>query len=248
MSENKRNLITDVEIPDPRWKDLYRIGAISCIALSALTVLAVVAFFIWPYTPGFTSVSNIFSTLQSDRLGGLISLDLSVPIVNLILILQLLALYAALKRVNESYAIIALVFGLMSVILFLTVRPLAELVYLSNQYAAAASATEKNQYLAAGEALNALFGGTAWMLSQLLIATSFIISSLLILRSDIFSKATGYVGLVNAIVALGILIPVFVITAICGLGATIGGVIWSIMLARTFIHLGWDRSNISHAT
>lgn len=128
-------------------------------------------------------VEDIIITLQDDRLGGLISLDLSVPIITFFLILQILALYAALKQVNESYALIALVFGLLGCLLFLAVRPLAELVYLSNQYATATDEMMKSQYLASGEALSALFNGTSWMLSQIFITGYGHISSLLMLHS-----------------------------------------------------------------
>ncbi len=243
MSHSRRTEFTDVEIPDPRWQDLYRLGAVSFIALAALIFVAILAFFIWPYKGGFTSAANIFITLQNDRLGGLISLDLFVPILNCISILPMLALYVALKRVNESYALIALVLVLMGIVLWLTARPLAEMVYLSDQYAAATSDAAKNQYLAAGETFNALFNGTAWMLSQIFLAVSGLINSLLMLRSKIFSKATAYLGIVNSIAGLGILIPVFAIGAVLGLIGTFGGVTWYILLARTFFRLGWGQSN-----
>ena len=41
---------------DFKWKDLYRIGFISCIASFILILFAIVAYFIWPYIPGETSV------------------------------------------------------------------------------------------------------------------------------------------------------------------------------------------------
>jgi len=58
------------------------------------------------------------------------------------------------------------------------------------------------------------------------------------LRSTDFGKAAAYIGIVNSIFALGIIIPVFVIAAICGLGATIVGTIWFVLLARDFFRLG----------
>jgi Na+/proline symporter len=71
-----------------------------------LIIIFIGAYFIWPYTPGFTSVADIFARLQNDRLAGLISLDLAVPVMLPLLTLQMLALYAVLKQVNESYALI----------------------------------------------------------------------------------------------------------------------------------------------
>lgn len=240
MPETKLNQITDTTIADPRWKELYRIGFIACAAFPVLITIFIIAYFIWPYTPGLTLVADIFTILHTNRLKGLISLDLAVPVMLPILVLQMLALYVALKRVNESYALIALVFGLMGVVLWLAARPLAEMVYLSNQYAAATSDVAKHQYLAAGEALSALFNGTAWMLSQIFIPVSYTISSALMLRSKIFSKTEAYIGIVFKPLGMGILLPE--VGDIVGILGTLGGVVWYLLLARTFFQLGWRPS------
>ncbi len=240
MSEAKQSQATAVGVPDPRWKDLYRIGSIACIAFPVLIIAFIVAYFVWPYTPGLTSVVDIFDTLQDNRLEGLISLDLAVPVMLPLLVLQMLALYVALKRVNESYALIALVFGLTGVVLWLAVRPLAEMVYLSGQYATATTGGAKSQYLAAGEALSALFNGTAWMFSQILIPISYTISSLLMLQSSVFSRVEAYVGIVFKPLGMGILLPG--IGATIGILGTLGGVVWYLLLSRTFFKLGWRKT------
>ncbi|MFN2217916.1 MAG: hypothetical protein ACK2UA_04880 [Anaerolineae bacterium] len=147
MSEAMQTQAIDTKIPDPRWRDLYRMGYISCIAFPVVIVLAVIAFFIWPYTAGFASVAGIFASLQESKLAGLISLDLSVVILMPIMIPQVLAVYAALKRVNESYALLALVLGLMGIVLWLAARPLVEMVTLSDRYAAATTDSARSQIL-----------------------------------------------------------------------------------------------------
>lgn len=233
----------DTTLPDPRWKELYRIGAIACILLAAAIPLAILAFFIWPYTPGVSSVADIFASLQKDRLAGLMSLDLSVLILEPLAILQTLALYAALKKVNESYTLIALVLGLMGILLWLTARPLVELTYLSGQYAAATTDTARNQYLAAGEALHALFNGSAWVLSQFLITISGMISDLLMLKTKFFSKWTAYAGLILAISGFIFWVPV--IGMYVSLIGTLFGTIWFILLARDFIRMEWGKSGYS---
>ena len=144
--------ITEIASIDTRWKELFRIGIVACAAFPVFIILAVVAYFNWSYAPGFTTVRNIFTDLQTNPLGGLVSLDLSVVILMPVMIFEIMAVYAALKSVNESYAFIALVLGLMGVVFWLVSKPLVEMVYLSNQYAAAVSEAELNQYLAAGEA------------------------------------------------------------------------------------------------
>lgn len=228
-----------IALPDPRWKDLYRIGFVASIALAVIIVLAVVVYFIWPYQPGFTSVEEIFTGLQENLLVGLLSIEISALFVDAVLILQALALYAALKKVNESYALIALVLEIMGIMFFLMARPVLEMVYLSEQYAAATSDAARSQYLAAGEALSAIFNGTGWMWANIFLPLAGVIHALLMLRSSVFSKATAYTGLIISLLGLGILVPVFTITAIAGLGSTIGVVAWDLMLARTFYQLGW---------
>jgi hypothetical protein len=240
MLETTQNKVKEIENADPRWVDLYRIGFVACVLLAISIPLAILAYFIWPYTPGFTSLENIFATLQVDRLAGLMSLDLSVILLEPITILQVLALYVALKQVNESYALIALVLGLMGVILWLTSRPLVEMTYLSGQYAAAATEAAKNQYLAAGETFHALFNGTAWMLSQFMISISGTISDVLMLKSKYFSKATAYVGFVLAITGFTFWIPVIGIPM--ALVGTLGGTVWFVLMARDFFRLGWGSS------
>ena len=94
--------ISDPENSDPRWKGLYRIGGISSILVAAMIIFAIAAFFIWPFKPGTVTTENIFTVLQTDRVGGLMSLDLPFLITVLVNILPLLAIYAALKQKNES--------------------------------------------------------------------------------------------------------------------------------------------------
>jgi len=238
MPASELSRVSGAEIADPRWKDLYRIGGISSILIAAAIIFAIAAFFIWPFKPGSASTEDIFTALQADRLGGLMSLDLPMLVITLISCLPLLALYVTLKRINESYALIALVLGLISIVALIPTRPLAELVLLSESYASATSAAAKSQYLAAGESLHALFNGTAWMVYTIFGGISTLIFSSLMLRTRLFGPITPYVGFVSAISGLAIFIPVIGIPL--ALLATFGGVIWSILLARTFIRLGWQ--------
>jgi hypothetical protein len=127
MSKSKLTQVVDPKIEDKQWRDLYRVGFISSVALPVTLAFAVSAFLIWPYTPGTTTVTNIFAILHSDKLAGLMSLDFSVLILLPILVAQLLALYIALKKVSELYALLALVVGLMGIGLWLAARPLVEM-------------------------------------------------------------------------------------------------------------------------
>jgi hypothetical protein len=240
MSQEKTSEGTDSGALVLRWRDLYRVGFVACIAIVVTTAAAVVVYFIWPYAPGSTDVASIFSSLQSNRLAGLATLDVSTIIIGPFLIPQIIAMCMALRRVNESYALIALVFGLMGTLLLFTARPLAEMSYLSNQYSAATSDAMRSQYIAAGEALDTLFNGTAWSMYNIFVGISFLISSIMMIRSGIFTKITAYVGIVISVIGFGFLVPV--IGAILLLLGTLGGEIWYLLMARTFFRLGWNKS------
>ena len=154
----------NIEAKNPSWKELYKIGAIAAILSEIVIFIGIVAYFIYPYAPGNQSTESIFLLLQENKLGGLISLDFHLVLGNLFGIILFLALYVSLKKVNPSYALIALVVGLVADILIIPARPISELFSLSGLFAAATTEVAKSQYLAAGEALLALFNGTSWFL------------------------------------------------------------------------------------
>jgi hypothetical protein len=218
-----------------RWKDLYRIAGIAAIISEVVILLGIVTYFIWPFTPGKESTESIFLFLQRDRLGGLISLDLFLFVGNLFSITLFLALYVSLKQINESYALIALAVGLIGVVLLIPSRPISELFTLSQSYANAPTEAAKSQYLAAGEALLALFNGTNWFMNTLLGGISLLISSLQMLRSKLYSKSTAYVGIFTNAVVCGFFIPV-VGTFLLFLSLP-GYLIWYFLLARKFFQM-----------
>ncbi len=225
---------SDVATGSP-WKDLYNLGGIVSVILAIIPAVAVVAFFIWPYAPGVQPVPEIFAMVQNDPFGALMALDFFVLLGGLISIILLIALYVALKPVNESYALIALIIGLISVAAIIAGRPIAEVFVLSDQYAAAATEAERSRYLAAGEALIPTFHGSAWMVYAAGMSISYLITSYLMLRSDTFSRATAYVGFATNI-AIGLFfLPV--IGPLLMFVGTLFGVVWSIQLAWRFFWL-----------
>jgi len=224
------------EAADPRWKDLYKIAGIAAVVSEIVIILGLVTYFIWPYAPGTQSTETIFINLQNDTLGALISLDLFLLIGNLFSIFLFLALYLSLKQVSESFALIALAVGLIAVVFLIPARPLIELYNLSKAYMTATSEAARSQYLAAGEALLASFDGIGWFLNTFLGGFSLLISSLLMLRSNIYSKATAYAGIVSNVAVCSFFIPVVGIFLL--FLSVLGYAIWYVLLARKFFQLG----------
>ena len=218
-----------------RWKEIYTIAAIAAILSEIVLMIGIATVFIYPYAPGNISTESIFLLLQNDKLGGLISLDFHLVLGNLLGILLFLALYVSLKQVNNSYALIALVLGLIADVLIIPARPISELFSLSGLYATASTEVAKSQYLAAGEVLLSQFNGTGWFMNTFLGGFSLLISSLLMLRSGVFSKSTAYVGIItNAAVCLFFIPGIGMLFLFLSLP---GYMIWYFQLTRRFLKL-----------
>jgi hypothetical protein len=222
-------------VSDLHRGNIYRLGGIASFLIAISIVFAIAAYFIWPYKGAFSSMETIFTTLQTDRLGGLISLDISMLLIAPINILMFLAVYTALRQVDESVALIALVLALMAVGLVIVCRPLVELTALSDRYAAATDAVEKMRILAAGEALRAQLDGTAWMMQTVFFMVAGLINGLMMLRTRFFSKATSWVGIINSVIGLGFFLPQVGLLFL--FANTIGSVPWCILLARDLFKL-----------
>ena len=225
----------NIKTQKSHWKEIYTIAAIAAILSEIVLMIGIATVFIYPYAPGNISTESIFLLLQNDKLGGLISLDFHLVLGNLLGILLFLALYVSLKQVNNSYALIALVLGLIADVLIIPARPISELFSLSGLYATASTEVAKSQYLAAGEVLLSQFNGTGWFMNTFLGGFSLLISSLLMLRSSVFSKPTAYVGIItNAAVCLFFIPGIGMLFLFLSLP---GYMIWYVQLTRRFLKL-----------
>ena len=194
------------EIEDFAWKGLFRFGGIAALMagllfrrnlgaeLSLLKESGLIA--AGPTTPPAT-VRAWFTLLQTDPLVGLTWLN-GFDLVNYVLVgVMFLALFAALRRVNPSAMASAMVLGLGGIAIYFASNQALALLSLSDQYAAATTAAQRTMLLADGQALLALnrFSSLSRYLSLLLIAIAGLITSVVMLRSDVFNRATAYVGI-----------------------------------------------------
>lgn len=210
-------------------KNIFRFGSIAAI-MSALSIaFAIVAYFIWPYKGNTSSIEDIFTVLQTDRIGGLIALDVSMLIIGPITIVMFLAIFSVVRRVDEPIALLALILKMMAIALVIVCRPLVELVMLSDQFALATDATEKSRILAAGEVLRTQLDGTAWAIQTAFLMIAGLINNTLMLRTKYFKKRTAWTGIVISAIGLPFFLPeiglVFLFLN------TIGSIPWCIFVA-----------------
>lgn len=222
------------------WKPLYRVGAVAALVEIAIIVIQAPIFILYPQP---TTVMGHFTQFQSNKLLGLLDLDLLLILGEAFSVLILLALYTALRRASPSFMTIALTLGLGGIALYLAVNPTFSMLYLSDQYAAATTDAQRAVFLTAGEALWANYNGTAFDMFFILSGVANLIIAAVMLRSCVFSKMTAYVGLLIGVILLvpgsastgtiGVLLSTFVI---------LPSMIWHILIARRLFLLA--QSNI----
>jgi hypothetical protein len=214
------------------WQTLHKLGGVTALAVLALIPIQMIVFFLWPPP---SSVIGWFTLFQDNALVGLLDMDLLLIVDYLLLIGVFSALWASLRRANES--LIALILQLVATASYLASTVAFEMLSLSNQYATAVTDAERPLFLAAGQAMLVTWQGTAFDVSYVLSALATLIISAVMLRSHLFSKVTGYVGLSAGVLMLvpptaGLIGVFFSLLSLVPL------VIWLALIARRLLRSG----------
>jgi hypothetical protein len=232
MSTLKRDSVTDAETLDSHWHWLYRAGGAAALITALFIPIQIIVFALWPPP---STIADWFALLQNNRLVGLIDLDLLLIVDQALLIPILLALYIALKRADESWMAIGTALGLIGIASYVASNPAFAMLSLSDQYAAAATDAQRAMNLAAGQAMLAMFQGTAFTVYYVLGSVAPIIISAVMLTNSVFSKATAYLGILANVVALGFFLPT--IGLLLAILSVVLLEIWYILIARSLLQI-----------
>ena len=224
-----------ITVADPRWHWLYWLAGSATAVSLAVIPLSVVAYFLWP--PPDTVVGH-FAAFEQNWLIGFIGMDLLYLLGNVLLLPAWLGLYVTLRKVDESLTAVALTLGLIAIVALIASRPMLEMQQLSQQYTAATTTAQQTIYLAAGDAMLAIYHGTAFKAHYLLGTIALLIFSFMMLRSDVFSKRTAYMGIAANGVTLGYFIPV--VGVYISIFSVLFYAIWYFLITRRFFQLGHE--------
>lgn len=235
-SSVQMNRVTYARAADSRWQGLFRAGGTAALISVALIVMAIVAHIVWmppQWSPG--AAIDWFNRFQDNWLLGLLGLDLLIVLGLVLGVPIFLALYVALKRVNESAVAVATAIALMGTVLHLTSNTAFEMLSLSQGYASATTEAQRAMFLAAGEATLAAYYGTTFHVSYVLGYVAKIVIGAVMLRSPAFGRQTAYVGILAGAVGLGNYAPTI------GLFLSILSVLfiamWNVLIARDLFKL-----------
>lgn len=189
--------MTNEEVSDSKWKSLYKVGGASALIAGALLLIEMIAY-ITTSAPNMADAAGWFDLFHNNRFIGLVDFGI-LELYGLILFVPIfLALYAVLRRANESYMVIAAILAFVGIAVNFATSKLFSLLTLSDLYAAATTLEMKSQFLAAGRAtlaVGALGGIGGSVEGGIPLAVSGLIISIIMVRSNILGRTAGCFGL-----------------------------------------------------
>jgi hypothetical protein len=227
-------------------RSLCRIGAVAAFVLIAYSLATMVQMVLLGGQPA--TAAEAFSLLQNHRAIGLLRLDLPTIALMPLYYLLFLGLYAALRRTNRAYALLATSLACAGLTLLLATPGPLSMLSLSDRYAAASSDAVRAQLLAAGEALMAadLWHGTGAILGGILLQCGAVLICCVMLRGSVFSKTTAWLGIAMhsldlAHIVCGLFLPVFGIVFMAIAGPLYP--IWFFLIGRTLLKLAAQKTS-----
>jgi Domain of unknown function (DUF4386) len=222
------------ETTESAWKPLYRVGGAAALIVVLLYVIQIVVFVV---SPPPSTVIGYFTLFHKNALLGLLDLDLLSIADYALFVPMFLALYVALRRASPSFMAIALALGLVGIAAYFASNTAFEMLSISSQYAAATTDAQRSLFQASGQAMLAIYQGTAFDVYYILNAVATLILSGVMLRSNSFGKATASMGIVAGALML---IPstAGTIGLYFAFGSLVPTAIWLILIAHRLFQLG----------
>jgi hypothetical protein len=230
------------EPSESTWKALYITGGVAALLavivfrrFFAVEMMTFNGFGIFEVPPNEPATAlEWFTLLERNRIVGLILLGL-VDLINYALVgLIFLAVYGALRKVNEIAMGLAILLSMISLSVYFASNQALSYLYLNQQYQAATSDAQRSIYVGAGEALSANIQGTGWYVSLFLIYLAGLIISVVMQQSNVFSKATAWTGILANSFGLLLFIALIFTPAIAWLPPSLSApfrVIWYVLIA-----------------
>jgi hypothetical protein len=195
MKQTKKEVDIDSTDLNSSHKTTFLLGGLSSMILIVYS-LATMLIMVFIGSPPET-ITECFTMLSENRFFGLLRLDILTVFIMPLYYLLFYSIYIAIKKTNNEIATISTILIFAGLTLFLATPSVFSYLNLSDKYAITTSEVQKNQILAAGEAILAsdMWHGTGAIIGGLLLQTGALLISLAMLKSNVFSKITAYTGI-----------------------------------------------------
>jgi hypothetical protein len=181
------------------------------------------------------TAADWFALFEQNALTGLLAFEALLIVYALLSVIVALALFFALRAANPGLMAAFLVFSAMGSLAFVFARPVLEMLSLSQQYTVAINGAQRTALLAAGEAMLAIWHGTAFQVSYLLGAITGLLVAAAMLRTGRFSKSTAYLRIASSVLDFGIFLPT--VGLFISLGSVVCLLLFNALVARRLFQL-----------
>jgi hypothetical protein len=187
--------------PDPSWRQLYRIGGISAWIFVAMIVAGIVLVGAAPRPPAAGGTATL-NYIAAHRMLYIVNQQVWL-VPGFFAMVTYLALYPALKGLNQSLAALGAVVGGSAWALSLAIPTTTEgapaLVYLSDQFMATADPARRVALATAAETLIAQ-NRTTVVVGPLMAVGMLIVS--IVMLNGVFPKAVAYLGVATGVLGI----------------------------------------------
>jgi len=183
---------------DKASRNLYRAGGLTSILFLIYSFVCILILVL--LDGGYPdNAVECFRMINENRFIALLQLDIVSVIVIPFYYLLFYSLYQALKTNYELLSKIALFCTLAGVTVFIAGVNLASIIIVSDKYHLATSPEIKQQLLAACESMLAsdMWINTGAIIRGILIETGAMIFSIIMLKTLVFNKLTGWIGILT---------------------------------------------------
>lgn len=234
--------------PKDNWNSLYRLGGWAAVIFVLYSLTTMVLLIVIGGQP--TTAAEAFDMLKDNKFVALLRLDILTLFVMPLYYLIFLNIYVALRRTNLSVVTLGTLIAFAGVTLVLATPSVFSWLALSDKFAAAGTDIQREQLLAAGEAIVAsdMWHGSGAVIGGIMMLIGVLVVSAVMLRSENFGKATAYVGIITHGLDLIRIFVSFFAPPISFILMAIAGplyLVWFPLLARDFFKLSRGSFNES---
>jgi hypothetical protein len=176
-------------------RKIYWLGGTSCLVLLGYSLATLLIMTLIGGPP--ETIDEAFSLLNNNKLSALLRLDILTVFVMPLYYFLFYSLFVSLKDSDHALSAISMILAFAGLTLFLATPSVFSYLYLSDKFEVADSEFQKNQLLAAGEAVIAsdMWHGTGARIGGMLLQTGALLISVLMLRTNVFNRSTAITGI-----------------------------------------------------
>jgi hypothetical protein len=196
MSRDTRDQrFSEPENVEAQWRKLCTTGGVVALIQLVCVAITIVVGVTVGWEP--STADEYFAMFQNNRFEALLRLDFTTLIQLSLFPITAFGIYAVMRKTHQAYAALMAVLVIIGITLALANHAAFSMIHLSDQYVLATSTAQREQLLAAAEAVISfdMWRSTGGFMAGLFMQGGLAFISMVMLRSGRFSRGTAITGL-----------------------------------------------------